>query len=44
MLAKIVMKVMERPRKKETNTGRKFYSDCVDDKLLDMYSVSKNYV
>jgi hypothetical protein len=35
---------MERPRKKEANVCKRFYSDYVDDKLLEAYSVSKNYV
>jgi hypothetical protein len=44
VLIKCVVKIMERNRKKENTGGRRLYADCVDDRLLDVYSVSKNYV
>ena len=42
-LVKIVMKIMEKPKKRETSSLKRFYSDCVDDKLFDCYSISKEY-
>lgn len=36
------MKLLEKTRKKEPNSNRRFYSDYVDDKM-DMYSVSKMF-
>jgi len=36
------MKIMEKNKKREQTNSRRFYSDCVDDKM-DMYSVSKMY-
>lgn len=37
------MKIMEKGKKKEQNSLKRFYSDCVDDKLFDCYSVSKEF-
>ena len=43
-LQKIVMKMVERSNKKgEDNNKKRFYSDCIEDKLLDCYTISKEY-
>lgn len=35
---------MEKPKKKDKENGRKFYSDSVDDGIWDRYSVRKDYI
>lgn len=42
-LQKIVMRMVEKPLKKEENNKKRFYSDCIEDKLLDCYTISKQY-
>ena len=42
-LQKVVMKMVEKPIKKEENSKKRFYSDCIEDKLLDCYTISKQY-
>lgn len=35
---------MQKPRKRQNNVCKRFYSDYVDDKLLDVYEVNRNYI
>ena len=42
-LQKVVMRMVEKPVKKEENNKKRFYSDCIEDKLLDCYTISKQY-
>ena len=42
-LQRVVMKMVEKPLKKEENTKKRFFSDCIEDKLLDSYTLSKQY-
>ena len=42
-LQKIVMRMVEKPIKKEEQSKKRFYSDCIEDKLLDCYTISKQY-
>ena len=42
-LQKIVMKMVEKPPRKEELSKKRFYSDCIEDKLLDCYTISKKY-
>lgn len=37
------MRMVEKPPKKEDNSRKRFYSECVDDKILDCYTISKQY-
>lgn len=40
---KVVMKIMEKPKKVESETFKRFYSGYMDDRLLDRYTVHKEY-
>jgi len=42
-LQKIVIKMVEKPPRKEEQNKKRFYSDCIEDKLLDCYTISKKY-
>ena len=42
-LQKIVMRMVEKPIRKEEQSKKRFYSDCIEDKLLDCYTISKQY-
>ena len=42
-LRRIVMNMVEKPRKREEQSKKRFYSDAIDDKLFDCYTVSKLY-
>ena len=42
-MQKVVMKMVEKPVKKEEHSKKRFYSDCIEDKLLDCYTISKQY-
>ena len=42
-LMKVVMKIMEKPKQTETTSFKRFYSGAMDDRLLDRYSVYKEY-
>lgn len=35
--------MVEKPIKKEEQSKKRFYSDCIEDKLLDCYTISKQY-
>ncbi len=41
---KIVMKIMEKPKKVESTVYKRFYSGYMEDQLLDTYTVTKEYV
>ncbi len=42
-LQKIVMKMVEKSSKKEDQCKKRYYSDYIDDKILDCYTISKQY-
>ena len=42
-LEKIVMKMVEKTVKKDEQSKKRFYSDFVDDKILDCFTVSKQF-
>jgi hypothetical protein len=42
-LQKVVMKMVEKPLKAPEHSKKRFYSDCIEDKLLDCYTISKQY-
>ena len=42
-LQKIVMRMVEKPVKREEQSKKRFFSDCIEDKLLDCYTISKQY-
>ena len=42
-MQKVVMKMVEKPAKKEEHSKKRFYADCIEDKLLDCYTISKQY-
>ena len=35
--------MVEKSLKKEENNRKRYYSDCIEDKLLDCYTISKQY-
>ena len=41
ILQRIVMKIVERPIKKDQPSKKRFYAEIVDDNILDSYTVSK---
>ena len=42
-LQKIVMKMVEKTVRREEQSKKRFYSDYIEDKLLDCYTISKQY-
>jgi predicted kinase len=42
-LHKIVMRMVEKTMKKEEQTKKRYYSDYIEDKMLDCYTISKQY-
>ena len=42
-LMKIVMKIMEKPKKVESAVYKRYYSGYMEDNLLDCYSIEKEY-
>lgn len=42
-LQRVVMRMVEKAPKKEENSKKRFYSECIEDKFLDCYTISKQY-
>ncbi len=40
-LQKIVMRMVEKTSRKEDQSKKRYYSDFIDDKILDCYTISK---
>ena len=43
-LQKNIVKIIEKPQKKDGQTKKRFYSDYIDDRMLNCYSVSKQII
>lgn len=43
-LQKHIVKIIEKPQKKDNQTKKRFYSDYIDDRLMTNYSVSKQII
>lgn len=42
-LQKIVMRMVEKSSKKEDQSKKRYYSDYIDDKIFESYTISKQY-
>ena len=43
-LQKLAMKLLERTPNKETHCKKRYYSDCYEDKLMNTFTVNKEFI